>query len=115
MREIVTFQVGGFANFVGSHFWNFQVNNFIYLFKLGSPEWIFIGELDYKVIIFKLLKFGFSWGQYVEVIYLHFELVFVSACLLAQKILRLYAFRSMLIRNFKVIFLYCYDHKLVFY
>ncbi|XP_004288066.1 PREDICTED: protein misato homolog 1-like [Fragaria vesca subsp. vesca] len=24
MREIVTLQVGGFANFVGSHFWNFQ-------------------------------------------------------------------------------------------
>ncbi|XP_010531227.1 PREDICTED: protein misato homolog 1 isoform X2 [Tarenaya hassleriana] len=24
MREIVTVQVGGFANFVGSHFWNFQ-------------------------------------------------------------------------------------------
>ncbi|CAM8879279.1 unnamed protein product [Rhodiola kirilowii] len=24
MREIVTIQVGGFANFVGSHFWNFQ-------------------------------------------------------------------------------------------
>ena len=25
MREVVTVQVGGFANFVGSHFWNFQV------------------------------------------------------------------------------------------
>ena len=25
MKEIVTVQVGGFANFVGSHFWNFQV------------------------------------------------------------------------------------------
>lgn len=25
MREIVTIQVGGFANFIGSHFWNFQV------------------------------------------------------------------------------------------
>jgi hypothetical protein len=25
MRELVTVQVGGFANFVGSHFWNFQV------------------------------------------------------------------------------------------
>ena len=25
MREIVTIQVGEFANFVGSHFWNFQV------------------------------------------------------------------------------------------
>ncbi|KAL5557091.1 hypothetical protein UlMin_039327 [Ulmus minor] len=24
MREIVTLQLGGFANFVGSHFWNFQ-------------------------------------------------------------------------------------------
>nr|CAB3462473.1 unnamed protein product [Digitaria exilis] len=24
MREVVTVQVGGFANFVGSHFWNFQ-------------------------------------------------------------------------------------------
>lgn len=24
MRELVTVQVGGFANFVGSHFWNFQ-------------------------------------------------------------------------------------------
>ncbi|GMI84027.1 hypothetical protein like AT4G37190 [Hibiscus trionum] len=24
MREIVTVQVGGFANFIGSHFWNFQ-------------------------------------------------------------------------------------------
>ncbi|CAI0553791.1 unnamed protein product [Linum tenue] len=24
MREIVTIQVGGFANFVGSHYWNFQ-------------------------------------------------------------------------------------------
>ncbi|KAL4377089.1 hypothetical protein GQ457_02G023840 [Hibiscus cannabinus] len=24
MREIVTAQVGGFANFIGSHFWNFQ-------------------------------------------------------------------------------------------
>ncbi|XP_044499577.1 protein misato homolog 1-like isoform X2 [Mangifera indica] len=24
MREIVTIQVGGFANFIGSHFWNFQ-------------------------------------------------------------------------------------------
>ncbi|PON34592.1 Tubulin/FtsZ, GTPase domain containing protein [Parasponia andersonii] len=24
MKEIVTLQVGGFANFVGSHFWNFQ-------------------------------------------------------------------------------------------
>ncbi|XP_057968962.1 uncharacterized protein LOC131158246 isoform X2 [Malania oleifera] len=24
MKEIVTIQVGGFANFVGSHFWNFQ-------------------------------------------------------------------------------------------
>ncbi|CAA7393898.1 unnamed protein product [Spirodela intermedia] len=24
MREIVTLQVGGFANFIGSHFWNFQ-------------------------------------------------------------------------------------------
>jgi hypothetical protein len=25
MREVVTVQVGGHANFVGSHFWNFQV------------------------------------------------------------------------------------------
>jgi len=25
MKEIVTVQVGDFANFVGSHFWNFQV------------------------------------------------------------------------------------------
>ena len=25
MREVVTVQVGGYANFVGSHFWNFQV------------------------------------------------------------------------------------------
>lgn len=25
MREIVTLQVGDFANFIGSHFWNFQV------------------------------------------------------------------------------------------
>lgn len=24
MREIVTVQVGSFANFIGSHFWNFQ-------------------------------------------------------------------------------------------
>ncbi|KAK8672140.1 hypothetical protein V6N13_110513 [Hibiscus sabdariffa] len=24
MREIVAVQVGGFANFIGSHFWNFQ-------------------------------------------------------------------------------------------
>ncbi|XVF17734.1 hypothetical protein REPUB_Repub10bG0149200 [Reevesia pubescens] len=24
MREIVTIQIGGFANFIGSHFWNFQ-------------------------------------------------------------------------------------------
>ncbi|KAK4770011.1 hypothetical protein SAY87_030543 [Trapa incisa] len=24
MREIITVQVGGFANFIGSHFWNFQ-------------------------------------------------------------------------------------------
>ncbi|GMH06424.1 hypothetical protein Nepgr_008264 [Nepenthes gracilis] len=24
MREIITIQVGGFANFIGSHFWNFQ-------------------------------------------------------------------------------------------
>ncbi|KAL2906178.1 Protein misato-like protein 1 [Bienertia sinuspersici] len=24
MREVVTVQVGGFANFIGSHFWNFQ-------------------------------------------------------------------------------------------
>ncbi|XP_021847444.1 uncharacterized protein [Spinacia oleracea] len=24
MREVVTIQVGGFANFIGSHFWNFQ-------------------------------------------------------------------------------------------
>ncbi|KAF5202567.1 misato-like protein [Thalictrum thalictroides] len=24
MREIVTIQVGDFANFIGSHFWNFQ-------------------------------------------------------------------------------------------
>jgi hypothetical protein len=27
MREVVTVQVGGFANFVGSHFWNFQVTD----------------------------------------------------------------------------------------
>lgn len=26
MRELVTLQVGSFANFVGSHFWNFQVH-----------------------------------------------------------------------------------------
>lgn len=26
MKEIVTIQVGDFANFVGSHFWNFQVS-----------------------------------------------------------------------------------------
>lgn len=26
MREIVTIQVGDFANYIGSHFWNFQVN-----------------------------------------------------------------------------------------
>lgn len=25
MRELVTIQVGGFANFIGSHFWNIQV------------------------------------------------------------------------------------------
>ncbi|XP_021751859.1 protein misato homolog 1-like isoform X1 [Chenopodium quinoa] len=24
MREVVTLQIGGFANFIGSHFWNFQ-------------------------------------------------------------------------------------------
>ncbi|KAK4851410.1 hypothetical protein QYF36_014859 [Acer negundo] len=24
MRETVTIQLGGFANFIGSHFWNFQ-------------------------------------------------------------------------------------------
>ncbi|KAH9617797.1 hypothetical protein KSS87_006044 [Heliosperma pusillum] len=24
MREVITIQVGGFANFIGSHFWNFQ-------------------------------------------------------------------------------------------
>lgn len=28
MREIVTIQVGNYANFIGSHFWNFQVNTF---------------------------------------------------------------------------------------
>ena len=25
MREVVTVQVGGYANYVGAHFWNFQV------------------------------------------------------------------------------------------
>ena len=36
MREVVTVQVGGFANFVGSHFWNFQVINSI-RFASGVP------------------------------------------------------------------------------
>lgn len=35
MREIVTVQVGGFANFMGSHFWNFQVSFFTFCFHCG--------------------------------------------------------------------------------
>jgi hypothetical protein len=36
MREAVTVQVGGFANYVGSHFWNFQVSRPLSL-SLSSP------------------------------------------------------------------------------
>ena len=32
-REIVTVQLGGYANFVGAHFWNFQVGDFFELVK----------------------------------------------------------------------------------
>lgn len=35
MRELLTVQVGGFANFVGSHFWNFQDE---LLGLAGDPE-----------------------------------------------------------------------------
>ncbi|OMO56721.1 hypothetical protein CCACVL1_26319 [Corchorus capsularis] len=36
MREIVTIQVGGFANFIGSHFWNFQ-DEMLGLDSYGDP------------------------------------------------------------------------------
>ena len=26
MKELISIQIGGYANFVGSHFWNLQVN-----------------------------------------------------------------------------------------
>ncbi|KAK4378872.1 hypothetical protein RND71_000734 [Anisodus tanguticus] len=41
MREIVTIQVGNYANFIGSHFWNFQVAHslFLYKFPLGIVEY----------------------------------------------------------------------------
>jgi hypothetical protein len=37
MREIVTIQVGEFANFVGSHFWNFQVREAKPPVELSAP------------------------------------------------------------------------------
>ena len=35
-REIVTFQVGHYANFVGSHCWNIQVNKKIYFVNVEA-------------------------------------------------------------------------------
>jgi len=41
-REIVTFQLGHYANFVGSHWWNIQVNKKIYLVNIEAwnTSWI---------------------------------------------------------------------------
>jgi hypothetical protein len=29
-REIISFQIGNYSNFIGAHFWNIQQSSFIY-------------------------------------------------------------------------------------
>ncbi|CAN1834869.1 Protein misato homolog 1 [Linum perenne] len=46
MREIVTIQVGGYANFVGSHFWNFQ-DELLGLFDDPDSDPAFLNHQQY--------------------------------------------------------------------
>jgi hypothetical protein len=41
MKEIVTIQIGDYANYVGSHFWNFQVSILIH-FSFSQIHILFI-------------------------------------------------------------------------
>lgn len=48
MREMVTIQVGGYANFIGSHFWNFQVILFLCRF---ASIFGFFKFTNYEILI----------------------------------------------------------------
>ncbi|KAL2469113.1 beta-tubulin [Forsythia ovata] len=50
MREIVTLQVGSYANFIGSHFWNFQDELLGLADNPGSDEIFKNHNLDMNVL-----------------------------------------------------------------
>lgn len=50
MREIVTVQVGGFANFIGSHFWNFQVEFYSVSINLWKSVLVFVRKILFQNI-----------------------------------------------------------------
>jgi len=49
-REIVTLQVGHYANFVGTHWWNIQVN--LSVLKLGLLSGYFYNRVNHAVTDF---------------------------------------------------------------
>lgn len=51
VREVITFQFGNYANYVGTHFWNIQESGFTYKPSAVTVEW----ENDVNVRLNKLL------------------------------------------------------------
>lgn len=60
MRETVTIQVGEYANFVGSHFWNFQVP----IVSRKAPTTSPFQEISVLLACSQILFFSF-WLHYV--------------------------------------------------